>query len=176
MPLEYGYISSYKDSVATIVGLDCHFSEVVYCVGNAGLILSLAPDKAFGVFFSEQNIKAGRVVTRTKSLPNIKCSRFLLGYIVNALGLPKASAGNSCLSMYLTSISLLSESVSSLILSQPAPSIISRLSIYEPVPTGIKIVDGLIPVGCGQRELILGDRQTGKSTIGLDTLMNVSSG
>lgn len=171
--LKYGYIESYKDSVACIRGLDqTGYGELIYSGGNRGLVLSVLSESFFAVFFSEINLGTGCIVTSSKSLPFIKSSSFLLGFIVNATGLPVASFRSSSLSLFWVSYSLLSSSVSYPILSRQAPSITSRLSIYEPVSTGIKMVDGLIPIGCGQRELILGDRQTGKSTLGLDALLN----
>lgn len=127
----------------------------------SGMALNLEKESVGIVLFgNEKNLKEGDFVYRKFSLVNIPVTLNLFGRIVDCLGNPIDNSWGSLKSDYNVTVE------------SKAVGIIERQSVKEPMQTGLKVIDSLIPVGCGQRELIIGDRQTGKTTIGLDAIIN----
>jgi len=159
---EVGQVLSVGDNVARVYGLDnVQAGELVEFPGGVmGMALNLETDNVGVVLFGEdRGIKEGDVVKRTGSIVDVPVGKNLLGRVVDALGNPidgKGPIGD----------------VERKRVEVKAPGIIPRRSVHEPVQTGLKAIDSLIPVGRGQRELIIGDRQTGKTAIALDTILN----
>lgn len=159
---QVGRVLSVGDGVARVYGLDeVQAGELVeFSSGIKGMALNLEEDNVGVVIFgSDQEIKEGDVVKRTNSIVSVPVGKELLGRVVDALGEPIDGLGEIKAKEYSRS-------------DIKAPGIIARKSVHEPVQTGIKIIDSLIPIGRGQRELIIGDRQTGKTAIILDTIIN----
>jgi F-type H+-transporting ATPase subunit alpha len=159
---EVGYVSTVSDGIARAYGLaNVQLGELVeFESGVKGLVLNLEKDSVGIVIMgSEVSIKQGDLVKRTDNILQTKIGPAFLGRVVNALGDPIDDKGPI----------LATESRN---IESPAPDIISRKSVHQPVQTGIKIIDALIPIGRGQRELIIGDRQTGKTAIAIDTIIN----
>jgi len=160
--LEIGYVISVGDGIATIYGLDnIQAGEMVeFANGSRGMALNLESDNVGVVIFvSDREIREGDVVKRTKAIVDVPVGPGLLGRVVDALGNPIDGKGPI-------------EAVERRRVDIKAPGIIARKSVHEPMSTGIKAIDALIPIGRGQRELIIGDRQTGKTTIVLDSFLN----
>jgi len=160
---ELGTILSVKDGVVRADGLtDVKAGEMVKFVGTEifGMALNLEQAHVSIVIFgNDEKIKAGNSVERTKNLMSIRVGDAILGRVVNALGQPIDDKGSMKLSHKAR-------------IERKSPGIITRKSVHEPVQTGIKAIDSLLPIGRGQRELIIGDRQTGKTTIAIDTILN----
>ena len=159
---QVGKVLSVGDGVARVYGLDnVQAGELVeFSSGVKGMALNLEEDNVGVVIFgSDREIKEGDVVKRTESIVSVPVGKELLGRVVDALGTPIDGLGD---------IRAKEHSRSDI----KAPGIIERRSVHEPMQTGIKIIDSLIPIGRGQRELIIGDRQTGKTAIILDTIIN----
>ena len=159
---EVGQVLSVGDGIARIYGLDkVQAGELVeFQSGVKGMALNLEEDNVGVVIFgSDQEIKEGDTVKRTDRIVSVPVGKELLGRVVDGLGNPIDGAGE----IKATKFSMTEVK---------APGIIPRKSVHEPVQTGLKIVDSLIPIGRGQRELIIGDRQTGKTAIILDTIIN----
>ncbi len=159
---QVGKVLSVGDGVARVYGLDdVQAGELVEFAGGVkGMALNLEEDNVGVVIFgSDQEIKEGDIVKRTNSIVSVPVGKELLGRVVDALGEPIDGMGPVKAKEYSRS-------------DIKAPGIIERRSVHEPVQTGIKIIDSLIPIGRGQRELIIGDRQTGKTAIILDTIIN----
>ena len=159
---QVGKVLSVGDGVARVYGLDkVQAGELVeFSSGVKGMALNLEEDNVGVVIFgSDQEIKEGDVVRRTESIVSVPVGKGLLGRVVDALGDPIDGLGEIKSEEYSRS-------------DIKAPGIIARKSVNEPMQTGIKIIDSLIPIGRGQRELIIGDRQTGKTAIILDTIIN----
>ncbi len=159
---QVGKVLSVGDGVARVYGLDeVQAGELVeFSCGVKGMALNLEEDNVGVVIFgSDQNIKEGDIVKRTNSIVSVPVGKELLGRVVDALGTPIDGLGEIKATEYR-------------IADVKAPGIIARKSVHEPMQTGIKIIDSLIPIGRGQRELIIGDRQTGKTAIILDTIIN----
>ena len=159
---EVGRVLSVGDGIARVHGLDnVQAGEMVEFPGGIrGMALNLEVDNVGIVIFgSDRDIKEGDTVKRTKSIVDVPVGDGLLGRVVDALGNPIDGKGPI---MY----------AERRIADVKAPGIIPRKSVNEPMATGLKAVDALIPVGRGQRELIIGDRQTGKTAIALDTILN----
>ena len=159
---EVGQVLSVGDGIARIYGLDkVQSNEMVeFESGVKGMALNLEEDNVGVVIFgSDQSIKEGDTVRRTDKIVSVPVGKELLGRVVDALGEPIDGKGPVKAKEYSNS-------------EVKAPGIIARRSVHEPMQTGLKIVDSLIPVGRGQRELIIGDRQTGKTAIILDTIIN----
>jgi F-type H+-transporting ATPase subunit alpha len=159
---EVGQVLSVGDGIARIYGLDnVQAGEMVEFPGGIrGMTLNLEEDNVGVVIFGDdRTIKEGDTVKRTGDIVDVPIGKGLLGRVVDALGNPIDGKG---------------EIVSSErgLIEVKAPGIIPRKSVHEPMQTGLKAVDSLIPVGRGQRELIIGDRQTGKTAIILDTILN----
>ncbi len=159
---EVGRVLSVGDGIARVYGLDkVQANEMVeFESGVKGMALNLEEDNVGVVIFgSDQEIKEGDVVKRTDKIVSVPVGKELLGRVVDALGEPIDGKGPVKTTEYSNS-------------EVKAPGIIPRKSVHEPVQTGLKIIDSLIPIGRGQRELIIGDRQTGKTAIILDTIIN----
>jgi len=159
---EVGRVLSVGDGIARVYGLDnVQAGEMVEFPGSIrGMALNLEVDNVGVVIFgSDRDIKEGDLVKRTKSIVDVPVGEALLGRVVDGLGNPIDGKGP---------IETTQRSVADV----KAPGIIPRKSVHEPMATGIKSVDSLIPIGRGQRELIIGDRQTGKTAVALDAILN----
>ncbi|QZH73910.1 MAG: F0F1 ATP synthase subunit alpha [Erythrobacter sp.] len=159
---EVGSVLSVGDGIARIHGLDkVQAGEMVkFANGVEGMALNLEADNVGVVIFgSDTNIKEGDSVKRTGTIVDVPVGKGLLGRVVDALGNPIDGKGP------LVDVTRSRVEVK-------APGIIPRKSVHEPVQTGLKAIDALVPVGRGQRELIIGDRQTGKSAVAIDTFIN----
>lgn len=159
---EVGRVLSVGDGIARVYGLDnVKYNEMVeFPNGVKGMALNLEEDNVGVVLFGDDTgIKEGDIVKRTDKIVSVPVGKGLLGRVVNALGEPIDGLGKIEASEYSNS-------------EVKAPGIIERQSVCEPMQTGLKIVDALIPIGRGQRELIIGDRQTGKTSIIVDTIIN----
>ncbi len=159
---EVGQVLSVGDGIARIHGLDSvQAGEMVEFPGGIkGMALNLETDNVGVVIFgSDRDIKEGDTVKRTGSIVDVPVGKSLLGRVVDPLGNPIDGKG-PIVSDERRRVDV------------KAPGIIPRKSVHEPMQTGLKAVDSLIPIGRGQRELIIGDRQTGKTAIALDTILN----
>lgn len=159
---EVGRVLSVGDGIAQVYGLNkVQSNEMVeFASGVKGMALNLEENSVGVVIFgSDESIKEGDTVKRTDKIVSVPVGKELLGRIVNALGEPIDGLGAIKAKQFSNS-------------EVKAPGIIARKSVHEPVQTGLKIIDALIPIGRGQRELIIGDRQTGKTSIILDTIIN----
>ena len=157
-----GQVLSVGDGIARVYGLDkVQAGELVeFASGVKGMALNLEEDNVGVVIFgSDQEIKEGDTVKRLDSIVSVPVGKELLGRVVDALGEPIDGKGD---------IKAKEHSIADI----KAPGIIERRSVHEPMQTGLKIIDSLIPIGRGQRELIIGDRQTGKTSIIVDTIIN----
>jgi len=159
---EVGQVLSVGDGIARIHGLDnAQAGEMVeFADGTKGMALNLEEDNVGVVIFGDDRaIKEGDVVKRTREIVDVPVGKGLLGRVVDPLGNPIDGKGPI-------------EATERRRVDVKAPSIVPRRSVHEPVQTGLKALDALIPIGRGQRELIIGDRQTGKTAIALDTFIN----
>ncbi|NWH07039.1 MAG: F0F1 ATP synthase subunit alpha [Alphaproteobacteria bacterium] len=159
---EVGQVLSVGDGIARVYGLDnVHAGEMVEFPGGIkGMALNLETDNVGIVIFgNDKDIKEGDTVKRTRAIVDVPVGKGLLGRVVDPLGNPIDGKG-PIVSSERRRVDV------------KAPGIIPRRSVHEPMQTGIKAIDSLIPVGRGQRELIIGDRQTGKTAIALDTIIN----
>jgi len=162
---EVGSVLSVGDGIARVYGLDnVQAGEMVEFPGGIrGMALNLETDNVGVVIFgSDRDIKEGDTVKRTGAIVDVPVGKELLGRVVDALGNPIDGKGPI-------------KAKENRRVDVKAPGIIPRQSVHEPMATGLKAVDALIPVGRGQRELIIGDRQTGKTAIILDTILNQKS-
>ena len=162
---EVGKVLSVGDGIARVYGLDqIQAGEMVEFPGGiAGMALNLERDNVGVVIFgSDKTIKEGDVVKRTGSIVDVPIGKGLLGRVVDALGNPIDGKGAL-------------KNIKRSRVETKAPGIMPRESVSEPMQTGLKAIDSLIPVGRGQRELIIGDRQTGKTAIAIDTFLNQKS-
>jgi F-type H+-transporting ATPase subunit alpha len=159
---EVGRVLSVGDGIARVYGLDnVQAGEMVEFPGGIrGMALNLEADNVGVVIFgSDRAIKEGDTVKRTNSIVDVPVGDALLGRVVDGLGNPLDGKG---------AIDTSERRVADV----KAPGIIPRKSVHEPMATGLKAIDALIPIGRGQRELIIGDRQTGKTAVALDTILN----
>ncbi|HKG75626.1 MAG TPA: F0F1 ATP synthase subunit alpha [Aestuariivirgaceae bacterium] len=162
---EIGQVLSVGDGIARVYGLDnVQAGEMVeFPNGTRGMALNLEVDNVGVVVFgSDRDIKEGDIVKRTGAIVDVPVGKELLGRVVDALGNPIDGKGPI-------------RTAERRRVDVKAPGIIPRKSVHEPMATGLKAIDALIPVGRGQRELIIGDRQTGKTAIILDTVLNQKS-
>jgi len=160
---EVGKVLSVGDGIARIYGLDnVQAGEMVeFADGSKGMALNLESDNVGVVIFGDdRNIKEGDTVKRTGSIVDVPVGKELLGRVVDGLGNP------------IDGKDALDEGLKRNRVEVKAPGIIPRQSVSEPVQTGLKAIDSLIPIGRGQRELIIGDRQTGKTAVAIDTIIN----
>ena len=159
---EVGQVLSVGDGIARVYGLDrVQAGEMVEFPGGIrGMALNLESDNVGVVIFgNDSTIKEGDTVKRTGAIVDVPVGKGLLGRVVDALGNPIDGKGPI-------------ESDERRLVEVKAPGIIPRRSVHEPVQTGLKAIDSLIPIGRGQRELIIGDRQTGKTAVAIDTIIN----
>jgi F-type H+/Na+-transporting ATPase subunit alpha len=159
---EVGQVLSIGDGIARIYGLDkVQAGEMVeFANGMKGMALNLETDNVGVVVFGDDSgIREGDVVKRTGAIVEVPVGKGLLGRVVDGLGNPIDGKG-PLLDVKMTRVEV------------KAPGIIPRKSVHEPVQTGLKAIDALVPVGRGQRELIIGDRQTGKTAVAIDTILN----
>jgi F-type H+/Na+-transporting ATPase subunit alpha len=159
---EVGQVLSVGDGIAHVYGLDnVEAGEMVeFENGVRGMALNLELDNVGIVIFgADREIKEGQTVKRTRAIVDVPVGKGLLGRVVDGLGNPIDGKGPI-------------KSTQRRRVDVKAPGIIPRRSVHEPMATGLKAIDALIPIGRGQRELIIGDRQTGKTAIALDTILN----
>jgi F-type H+-transporting ATPase subunit alpha len=159
---ETGTVLSVGDGIARIYGLEGAMAgELVEFPGNLmGLVLNLEADNVGAACFGEvTNVKEGSVVKRTGRILDVPVGEALVGRVVNALGQPIDGKGPI-------------ETPHRRRVELKAPGILARQPVKEPLQTGIKAIDAMVPIGRGQRELIIGDRQTGKTAVALDTIIN----
>ena len=157
-----GTVLQVGDGIALVYGLDdVMVGELVQFPGNImGIVLNLEEDKVGIVILgSEKNIREGDIVKRTGKITQVPVGEALLGRVVNPLGAPIDGKGPVATNKHRP-------------VESPAPSVVQRQPVKEPLQTGIKAIDSMIPIGRGQRELIIADRQTGKSAIAIDTIIN----
>ena len=160
---EVGQVLSVGDGIARIYGLDnVQAGEMVeFSDGSKGMALNLESENVGVVIFGDdRNIKEGDVVKRTGSIVDTPVGKELLGRVVDGLGNPIDGKG------------ALGKGVKKSRVEVKAPGIIPRQSVSEPMQTGLKSIDSLVPIGRGQRELIIGDRQTGKTAVAIDAIIN----
>ena len=159
---DIGTVVQVGDGIARVHGLDkCMAGELLEFPGQVyAMALNLEEDSVGAVLLgSDEKIKEGNVVKRTGRIVEVPVGEALLGRVVNSLGQAIDGKGPIAATEYRP-------------IETNAPGIIERKSVHEPLQTGIKAIDSMIPIGRGQRELIIGDRQTGKSTIAIDTIIN----
>jgi len=162
---EVGRVLSVGDGIARVHGLDnVQAGEMVEFPGGImGMALNLETDNVGVVIFgSDRDIKEGDTVKRTNSIVDVPVGDNMLGRVVDGLGNPIDGKGAI-------------EAAERRVADVKAPGIIPRKSVHEPMATGLKAIDAMIPIGRGQRELIIGDRQTGKTAVALDTILNQKS-
>jgi len=160
---EVGQVLSVGDGIARIFGLDnVEAGEMVeFSEGTKGMALNLENDNVGVVIFGDDSkIKEGDIVKRTGKIVDVAVGKSLLGRVVDGLGNPIDGKGPIDPKSERRRVDV------------KAPGIIARKSVHEPMQTGLKAIDSLIPIGRGQRELIIGDRQTGKTAIAIDTIIN----
>lgn len=160
--VDSGTIIQIGDGVATVYGLDkCVEGELLKFPGDVyGMALNLELDNVGCVLLGQdKGIREGDIVSRTGRVVEVPVGDALIGRVVNALGVPIDGNGPIQNDAYRP-------------IEMQAPSIIERSSVNQPLQTGIKAIDSMIPIGKGQRELIIGDRQTGKTAIAIDTILN----
>jgi F-type H+/Na+-transporting ATPase subunit alpha len=159
---EAGRVIEVGDGIARIYGLDRALAgELLQFPGGVfGLVLNLEADNVGAVLLGEDTqIKEGDQVTRTKRIAQVPVGEALTGRVVNALGQPVDGKGPI-------------DTKETRTIERYAPGVVDRRSVKEPLQTGLKAIDAMIPIGRGQRELIIGDRQTGKTAIAVDTILN----
>jgi F-type H+-transporting ATPase subunit alpha len=163
---EVGSVISVGDGIARVYGLEkCMASELLeFSNGIMGMALNLEEDAVGAVLFGEDtHIHEGDVVKRTGRIMSVPAGEALRGRVVNAIGQPIDGKGPI-------------NTKELRIVDVVAPGIIERKSVHEPLQTGLKAIDAMIPIGRGQRELIIGDRQTGKTAVAIDAIINQKGG
>lgn len=159
---EVGTVTSVGDGIARIYGLDrVMYNELLEFPQDVhGVALNLEEDSVGAVLFEESHmIKEGDMVKRTHRIMQVPSGPALIGRVVNPLGMPLDGKGSI-------------KSDINMVVERMAPGVVDRQPVKEPLQTGIKAIDSMIPIGRGQRELIIGDRQTGKTAIAIDTIIN----
>ena len=159
---ETGVIISVGDGIARIHGLDKAMAgELLEFPGETmGMVLNLEEDNVGAAILGEaEHIKEGAIVKRTKRIVEVPVGEALLGRVVNAIGVPIDGLGPINAEKY-SQVEI------------KAPGIVKRKSVHEPMQTGLKAIDSMVPIGRGQRELIIGDRQTGKTALAIDAIIN----
>ena len=160
--LEVGTVISIADGICRVYGLDQAMSgeTVIFDNGVKGMVLNLEKyNVGIAIFGDSSTIQEGMEVRRTHKLNSVPVGKALLGRVLNPLGEPIDGLGPLETTEFRT-------------VETKAPGIMTRKGIHEPLQTGIKAIDSMIPIGKGQRELIIGDRQTGKTAVALDTILN----
>ena len=159
---EIGKVTQIGDGIVRIYGLeDCVSNELLeFENGVSAMALNLEEDSVSAVMLGpDQGIKEGDIVRRTGNVVQVPVGDALIGRVVNSLGQPIDGKGSIPVKQYRP-------------MESEAPGILARKSVNRPLQTGIKAIDSMIPIGKGQRELIIGDRQTGKTVIAADTIIN----
>jgi F-type H+-transporting ATPase subunit alpha len=159
---EVGTVTSVGDGIARIYGLDrVMYNELLEFPNDLyGLALNLEEESVGSVLLGESHlVKEGDLVKRTHRIMQVPSGPDLIGRVVNPLGIPLDGKGPVKTDKYM-------------VVERLAPGVVERLPVKEPLQTGIKAIDAMIPIGRGQRELIIGDRQTGKTAIAIDTIIN----
>ncbi len=159
---EVGKVIEVGDGVAVVSGLARALADelLVFASGVRGIVLDLEPDRLGVILLGPSElISPGEAVRRTRKVVSVPVGPALLGRVVDAMGRPRDGLGP---------ITAVTEHP----IEAEAPGILSRSAIFRPLATGIKVIDAAVPVGLGQRELIIGDRQTGKTSIAVDTILN----
>lgn len=158
---ELGTVLTVGDGIATVSGLDkVTYGEIVlFSSGAKGMVLDLRKDEIGCILFDDEGVLAGSAVRRTGKTAGIPVGEAFIGRVINPLGAPIDGKGEIKASGYFP-------------VERPAPGIIERSPVDTPLETGILAIDSMFPIGRGQRELIIGDRQTGKTAIALDTILN----
>lgn len=160
--IETGTVAEVGDGVAIVTGLARALSDelLVFASGVQGIVLDLEPGRLGVILLGpSEHIHLGETVYRTRKVVSVPVGSALLGRVVDAMGRPRDVLGPI-------------EAVAEHTIEAEAPSILNRTQIFRPLATGLKAIDAAIPVGLGQRELIIGDRQTGKTSIAIDTMLN----
>lgn len=160
--IETGTVAEVGDGVAIVSGLARALSDelLVFASGVQGIVLDLEADRLGVILLGpSEHIRLGETVYRTRKVVSVPVGAALLGRVVDAMGRPRDVLGP---------IAAVAEHP----IEAEAPSILNRTQIFKPLATGLKAIDAAIPVGLGQRELIIGDRQTGKTSIAIDTMLN----
>ena len=160
---EIGSVLNVGDGIARVYGLfNAQYGELVeFSTGTQGIVLNLEEDNVGIVMLgSSSEIKEGDTVKRTARIASVKVGEGIVGRVVDTLGNPIDGKGN------------IKGDLLEMPLERKAPGVIFRQPVNEPLQTGIKSVDAMIPIGRGQRELVIGDRQTGKTTVCIDTILN----
>src|SRR5690242_15869154 len=163
---ETGSVISVGDGIARIYGLENVMAGELIDFGHhvVGIALNLEEDQVGAVLLGDyQHVKEGDQVKRTGRIMSVPVGEAMIGRVVNALGVPIDGKGPISTTEFLP-------------LERLAPGVIDRQPVKQPLQTGIKAIDGMIPIGRGQRELIIGDRQTGKTAVVLDTIINQKGG
>lgn len=159
---DFGTVIQVGDGISRIYGLDkCMAGELLEFPGGVyGMALNLEEDNVGAVMMgSDKNIKEGDIVKPTGRVVEVPVGEEMIGRVVNALGQPLDGKGPIKAEAHRP-------------VEYPAPGVLQRKSVFQPLQTGIKAIDSMIPIGKGQRELIIGDRQTGKTAIAIDTILN----
>ncbi|MBQ9179940.1 MAG: F0F1 ATP synthase subunit alpha, partial [Firmicutes bacterium] len=159
---DFGTVIQVGDGIARVYGLEnCMASELLeFPNGIYGMAMNLEEDNVGAVILgSDEGIKEGDIVKPTGSVVEVPVGEAMIGRVVNALGQPIDGKGPI-------------QSDQTRPIESPAPGVLARQSVKEPLQTGLKAIDSMIPIGRGQRELIIGDRQTGKTAIAIDTIIN----
>lgn len=158
---EVGTVESVADGVAAVTGLHgVKYGEILaFDGGEKGLALDLNENGAGCILFDDENSYAGEKVYKTGRTAGVGVSDEIIGRVINALGEPIDGKGSFAIERYMP-------------VESPAPAIIDRSPVNEPLKTGILTVDAMFPIGKGQRELIVGDRQTGKTSLAIDAILN----
>lgn len=161
LPEETGKVCSVADGVAEITGLSgVKYGEILaFESGEKGLVLDISENGAGCVLFDDENVVAGENVYKTGKTAGVPVSEEIIGRVVNALGEPIDGKGAIAADKYMP-------------VESPAPAIIDRSPVNQPLKTGILTIDSMFPIGKGQRELIIGDRQTGKTSVAVDAILN----
>lgn len=162
MSSETGTVLTVGDCVATVEGLkNAFYGEIlVFADGVKGMVQAVYEDRCGCILFDDnEEIMAGTPVKHTGKIAGMPCGTGFLGRVVNALGVPVDAKGEIETEQFKP-------------VENPAPGIIEREAVNKPLQTGIMAIDAIFPMGKGQRELIIGDRQTGKSSIAIDTILN----
>ena len=159
---EIGEVSAVDGEIATVTGLDhVQYGEIlVFASGVKGMVQDLRRDSVSCILFStSEDVSAGSMVRRTLKTAGMPVGEAFLGRVVDALGIPVDGKGKIAAEAYRP-------------IESPAPGILDRQPVNAPMETGLLAIDSMFPIGRGQRELIIGDRQTGKTAIALDTILN----
>jgi F-type H+-transporting ATPase subunit alpha len=163
---EVGSVISVGDGIARIHGLEKVMAGelIEFPHGVAGIAMNLEEDQVGSVLLGDfAEIKEGDEVRRTRRIMSVPVGDALIGRVVNALGQPIDDKGPIATSQFYA-------------VERLAPGVVARQPVKEPLQTGIKAIDGMVPIGRGQRELVIGDRQTGKTAIAIDTIINQKGG